>query len=92
MVQFRFLNIHISHKTQLAMINMPFKWHHISIYIYTYKYIFEHDLTWFLTCSFMILPIHFPICYEKKVINIIKFEQETNPKRKVQNNTYYRNT
>ncbi len=55
-----------------------------------YIQIFEHDLTWFLTSCFMILPIHFSICHEKKAINNVKFEQETNPKRKVQNNTYYR--
>jgi hypothetical protein len=28
-IQFRFHNIHISDQTQLAKINMPFKWHHI---------------------------------------------------------------
>ncbi len=33
MVQFRFFNIHINHKTQLAMINMPLEGHHIDIYI-----------------------------------------------------------
>jgi hypothetical protein len=33
MVQFRFLNIHITHKAQLAMINMPLKGHRIGIYI-----------------------------------------------------------
>jgi hypothetical protein len=86
-VQFIFLNIHISHKTRLAMNNMPLKWYHISMYIY--KYILKHDLTWFLTCCVMILPIQIPICHEKKVINNVKFEQKTNPKRKVQNNTCY---
>jgi hypothetical protein len=29
MIQFRFRNIHISDNSQLAMINMPLKWHHI---------------------------------------------------------------
>jgi hypothetical protein len=33
MIQFRFFNIHINHKTQLAMINMPLEGHHIDIYI-----------------------------------------------------------
>jgi hypothetical protein len=32
MVQFRFFNIHINHKAQLAMINMPLKGPHIGIY------------------------------------------------------------
>jgi hypothetical protein len=27
MIQFRFFNILISHKTQLEMIDMPLKWH-----------------------------------------------------------------
>jgi hypothetical protein len=43
MVQFRFLNIHINHKIQLAMINMPLKGYHIGIYFK--KCNFEHDLT-----------------------------------------------
>jgi hypothetical protein len=34
MIQFRFFNIHINHKTQLAMINMLLRGHHIGIYIY----------------------------------------------------------
>jgi hypothetical protein len=29
MIQFRPHNIHITYKSQLAMINMPLKWHHI---------------------------------------------------------------
>jgi hypothetical protein len=32
MVQFRFFNIHINHKAQLAMINMPLKRLHTGIY------------------------------------------------------------
>jgi len=34
MAQVRFLNIHISRKAQLAMINMPLKWHHIRIFFF----------------------------------------------------------
>jgi hypothetical protein len=46
MIQFiRFLNIHIYHKTQLAMINVPLKGRHIGIYNKMCS--FEHDLTWF---------------------------------------------
>jgi len=56
MVQFRFLNIHISHKTQIAMINMPLKWHHTHTHTHTHKWSFEHDLTWFLAYCLTILP------------------------------------
>jgi hypothetical protein len=55
MVQFRFLNIHISHKTQLAMINMLLNFKvtpHKHIFL---KYNFKHDLTWFLVCCIAIL-------------------------------------
>jgi hypothetical protein len=55
MVQYRFLNIHINNKEQLAMINMSLKGHHISMYIK--KCNFENDLTWFLVRCFMFLSI-----------------------------------
>jgi hypothetical protein len=37
MIQFRFHNIHINDQAQLAMINMPLKWHHIDICKISYK-------------------------------------------------------
>ncbi len=46
-ILFRFLNIHISHKTQLAMTPLG---------LYIKKCKFEHNLTWFLACFWQFYP------------------------------------
>jgi hypothetical protein len=83
---FRFFNIHISYKAQLAMFNMSMKWHHISIYFFKCK--FEHDLTWFLAHCFVILPsLHSSLIYKLRALGVLYdfqyFNLLKNPKLKM---------
>jgi len=59
MVQFRFLNIHISHKAQLAMINMPLKWHYIYIYIVVFNMVFGLLFCNFTCPTLVCIPLSF---------------------------------
>jgi len=68
MVQFRFLNIHINHKTQLAMINVSLKGHHIGIY--NKKCSFEHNLTWFLVHCFKTWPFFLVKFLQPKLLDL----------------------
>ncbi len=64
MIHFRFHNVHISNQTQLATINMPSKWHHISIcnkdcnLFDMFYMVFGPLEMWFYPCSHFSLEVH----------------------------------